>query len=74
MEFYVFQRFFQRENMNLEFKPEHVMFTLSEFQKIIDNIYNIMDHMKDGLITYTVSHYIYQELEKTCPQLNPVDN
>lgn len=53
VELYIFQRFYQRKNMSMQFVPEHVMLKLPELQKIVDNMCNITNCVKDALITYS---------------------
>lgn len=60
--------------MSMQFVPEHVVLTHVEFEKIVDKMCNITDRVKDGKITYSLSYYIYQELNNTSFQVNPVDN
>lgn len=74
VELYVFQRFFQRKNMSLLFVPEFIVLTFAEIEKIVENMHNITDRVKDGLITYSLAYHIYQELNNTNLQLIPVDN
>lgn len=37
----------------MQFVPEHVMLKLPELQKIVDNMCNITNCVKDALITYS---------------------
>ena len=70
-EVYVFQRLFQRKNMRLQFVSEHVVLTRLEMGKLDDNKSSITDRVKDGLITYTLSTHISEELSNTSLEFKP---
>lgn len=74
VELYVFQRLFRKKNNSLQFVPEHVVLNLPELEKIVDHMGDITDRVKDGLITYSLSYYMYDELNNVNLQLNPLDN
>lgn len=73
VDIYVFQRLFQRKNMSLQFVSEHVVLRGPEMGKLVTNMHDITDRVKDGLITYSLSYYISEELNSNT-NLKPVYN
>lgn len=70
-EVYVFQRLFQRKNLSLQFVLERVVLRACEFVKLMDNMNIITDRVKEGLITYTLAHYMAEELSNIHLEIKP---